>query len=316
MEKLVKININGGGAWGRSLAFALAQKQEVSITSRRDLSTFITSINTPYKIEQVPLEIGIKAPLQVVAISSSAVRIFLENLDLDDLRDKKFLFASKGIEDISGKFISDIVEDFISTKKACFLAGPSFAKEVLEKKPCALCIHSRNLELAREFSAIFPSFIKSYESPDIIGGEIAGAYKNVIAIASGICAGLNLGENAKASLLARGLVEMDRFGEHFGASRMTFLGLSGAGDLFLTSNSTLSRNYRVGLNLAKGIKIQKIKEDLGEVAEGIKTAAALNLIAKKENLYLPIATAVYKIIKDELNAKEALAILMSKDEEK
>ena len=141
-----------------------------------------------------------------------------------------------------------------------------------------------------------PSFIKTYESPDVIGGEIAGAYKNVIAIAAGICDGLNLGANAKASLLARGLVEMNRFGEHFGAQMETFLGLSGAGDLFLTSNSTMSRNYRVGLGLAQGKSMQEILCELGEVAEGVRTSQAITQIGERERIYVPIASEVCAII--------------------
>jgi len=130
----------------------------------------------------------------------------------------------------------------------------------------------------------------------VVGAEVAGAYKNVIAIASGVCDGLELGNNARASLISRGLVEMTRFGEYFGAKIETFLSLGGAGDLFLTASSTLSRNYRVGLGLAKGKSIEEILEELGEVAEGIPTTKALYNIAQKENIYLPIASEVYNML--------------------
>jgi glycerol-3-phosphate dehydrogenase (NAD(P)+) len=146
---------------------------------------------------------------------------------------------------------------------------------------------------------------------DTKGVEVAGAYKNVIAIAAGICEGLNLGQNAKAALLARGLVEMDRFGEHFGAKKDTFLGVAGAGDLFLTANSTMSRNYRVGLNIAKGKIIEDILSELGEVAEGVYTTKAIYEISKRENIYTPIANEVYKVLYEGKNPLESLRDLLN-----
>jgi glycerol-3-phosphate dehydrogenase (NAD(P)+) len=150
-----------------------------------------------------------------------------------------------------------------------------------------------------------------YTSLDVEGVEVAGAYKNVIAIASGVCEGLNLGNNAKAALLARGLVEMDRFGEKFGAKKDTFLGVAGSGDLFLTANSTMSRNYRVGLNLAKGKLLEDILTELGEVAEGVYTTKAIYEIAKRKNIYTPIANEVYRIIYEGKNPQESLKDLLN-----
>ena len=142
-----------------------------------------------------------------------------------------------------------------------------------------------------------------------MGAEVAGAYKNVIAIASGICDGLNLGKNASASLISRGLVEMQRFGKVYGAKDESFLGLSGAGDLFLTASSTMSRNFRVGQGIAKGKSLQEILDDLGEVAEGIGTSYALHKIAKEKDLYLPIAQEVYKMLEGK-SPKDSLRDLL------
>ena len=141
-----------------------------------------------------------------------------------------------------------------------------------------------------------PNFMKIYISDDVIGAEICGAYKNILAIASGICTGLLLGNNARASLMARGLVEMSRFGIYFGAKEETFLGLSGAGDLFLSASSELSRNFRVGLALAKGRKLDDVLEDLGEVAEGVFTTDAVLKLSKENDIYVPIANEVEKIL--------------------
>ena len=164
-------------------------------------------------------------------------------------------------------------------------------------------------KIYEEFSKFFPNFIKTYYSSDVIGAEIAGAYKNVLAIASGICEGLNLGKNAQASLISRGLVEMQRFGKHFGAKKMTFLGLSGAGDLFLTANSTMSRNFRVGLGLAENKSLKDILDELGEVAEGVKTASAIDKLSKEHRIYTPIAQEV-KLILDGKNPKDSLKDLL------
>ena len=217
--------------------------------------------------------------------------------------------ASKGIEASSGQFLNEIYADFVPNKNIGFISGPSFATEVKQGLPCALVINSSSKKLFKEFSPYFPNFIKTYYSSDVIGAEVAGAYKNVLAIASGICDGLLLGKNAQASLIARGLVEMERFGKFFGAKKSSFLGLSGAGDLFLTANSTMSRNYRVGLGIASNKKLEDILKELGEVAEGIKTADAIYKLSNKHNIYTPIANEV-KLILDGKNPKDSLKDLL------
>lgn len=304
----MKVAVFGGGAWGRALAFALSHKNEVVIVSRQNLDEFLSGLNTKFSITQVDFESALKADLFVNAITTSALRKWFETHKLP--KDIKMLFACKGIEVDSGAFVSDIAYEFLNTNGLCFLAGPSFAKEVLSGLSCALSIHSHNKDVAKEFANCMPDFIKTYIEQDIIGGEIAGAYKNVIAIASGICDGLILGNNARASLLARGLIEMHRFGSYFGAHIETFLGLAGAGDLFLSANSKLSRNYRVGIGLAAGKKLEEILEELGEVAEGVRTTEAIVKIAEEKGIYTPIANEVFKILKQISSPQQSLRQLM------
>lgn len=290
MNKKIDIAVIGGGVWGRALAFCFSQKNNVGIVSRRELKF----LNTYYshKVIQIDLKNALKCKYIVIAIKSQAMREWLANVKFH--KDSVVIIASKGIEADSGAFMSDIFNEYFPNLKTGYLMGPSFSKEVLESMPCALNIHTKYD--IKSIADIFPNFMKIYFNDDVIGGEIAGAYKNIIAIASGISDGLNLGNNAKASMLARGLVEMCRFGMHFGAKESTFLGLSGAGDLFLTANSQLSRNYRVGIALASGKSLKNTLNELGEIAEGVVSTQAVVDLAIKHDIYIPIAYQVYQVL--------------------
>ncbi|MGZ5209093.1 MAG: NAD(P)H-dependent glycerol-3-phosphate dehydrogenase [Sulfuricurvum sp.] len=280
----MKVGVIGAGKWGEALAFALVEKNDVIITSRtvRDWDNF-KSLDEVLACEYL-----------VITVPAQQVSQWLsENFDN---RGQKILVAAKGIEASSGKFLNEIYARYVPQENLAFLSGPSFASEVMRSLPTALVVNSTSSQTASEFAALFPSFIRTYISDDVMGAEIAGAYKNVIAIAAGICEGLSLGHNAAASLISRGLVEMQRFGKVYGASDDTFLGLSGAGDLFLTASSSMSRNYRVGLGLASGKTRETICDEIGEVSEGIGTAYALHEIAVRKNIYLPIAEEVYAIL--------------------
>ncbi len=280
----MKIGIIGAGQWGSALHYALSQKNEVYITSRHhhDLPHF-ASLKEVLEIEYL-----------VMVLPAQVVRHWLQEHPIG--KDHKVLVASKGIDRQTYEFMNQIYERYLPLENLAFLSGPSFAKEVRQGLPTAVVVSSVNETLAKRYAEAFPDFMKAYTDDDIVGAEIAGAYKNVIAIASGICDGLALGNNARAALLARGLVEMERFGVHFGAKSHTFLGLSGAGDLFLTASSKLSRNYRVGLGLAAGKSLEEILQELGEVAEGVYTSKAIYDIAQKEGIYTPIANEVHAII--------------------
>ena len=280
----MEIAVIGAGKWGTALKFAISKRSTCLITSRhkRDIENFVS------------LEEALKCNYLVFAIPAQEINCWLKkNFTFSG---QKILVAAKGIEQKSGKFLNEIFSHYIPEKNLAFLSGPSFASEVMKSLPTAIVINSKNEKLSEDFSRFFPDFIKTYISDDVIGAEICGAYKNVLAIASGICTGLSLGNNARASLMARGLIEMSRFGAHFGAKEETFLGLSGAGDLFLTASSELSRNFRVGLALAKGEEIDNILEKLGEVAEGVFTTDAILTLSTKEGIYTPIANEVEKIL--------------------
>lgn len=282
----MKLAIIGAGKWGQALYHAYSQNNDVVIYSR-----------TPKKIENfVSLDEALDREYLVMAIPAQFVREWMEDHFED--RGQNILVAAKGIETSTGAFLNDIFTQFLPDERLAYISGPSFAAEVKQSLPTALMISSTNLALAQTYADALPEFIKGYVDDDVVGAEVSGAYKNVIAIAGGVSDGFNLGNNARAALISRGLVEMTRFGEAFGARAETFLSLGGAGDLFLTASSTLSRNYRVGLGLAKGKNMDDILDELGEVAEGVPTAKALHKIAEDKDLYLPIAEEVYAMIEE------------------
>lgn len=294
----MKIAIIGAGKWGQALYHAFSQKNEVVISSRhtKPIQNF------------VPMSEALACEYLVIAIPAQSVRGWMEENFVD--HGQKILVASKGIETSTGAFLNEVYGSFVPADRLAFISGPSFAAEVQRSLPTALKISSTNIKLAQIFADALPDFIKGYVDDDVVGAEVAGAYKNVIAIAGGVCEGLNLGNNARAALISRGLVEMTRFGEAFGARIETFLSLGGAGDLFLTASSTLSRNYRVGLGIAQGKSMNEILQELGEVAEGVPTAKAIHKIAKEKEIYLPIAQEVYAMIEEGKDPMESVRDLL------
>ena len=295
----MKIAIIGAGKWGQALYHAYAQNNDVVISSRnpKDIENFVS------------MDEALSYEYLVMAIPAQFVRGWMEENFVDN--GQNILVAAKGIETSTGAFLNEVYGTFVDADRLAFISGPSFAAEVQQSLPTALKISSTNHALAQVYADALPSFIKGYVSDDVVGAEVSGAYKNVIAIAGGVCDGLGLGNNARAALISRGLVEMTRFGEAFGAKNETFLSLGGAGDLFLTASSTLSRNYRVGLGLAKGKSMDSILEELGEVAEGVPTAKALHKIATDKNIYLPIASEVYAMIEEGKDPLESVKDLLS-----
>lgn len=280
----MSIAVIGAGKWGCALYHAFSQNHKPFISSinKRDIENFIS------------IDEALEKEFLVFALSTQGIYEWLKTKFKN--KGQKILLASKGVDYANLKFLDELFLNFISKEQLCVLSGPSFASEVMKKLPCALVLSAFDEKLAKDFSNFFPSYIKTYTNTDVRGAEICGAYKNVLAIASGISDGLKLGNNARASLMARGLVEMHRFGKAFGADDETFLGLSGAGDLFLSASSALSRNYRVGFMLSEGKNLDEILLELKEVAEGVKTAFAIKELASKEQIYTPIVNEIVLIL--------------------
>ncbi|ACI20160.1 glycerol-3-phosphate dehydrogenase [NAD(P)+] (NAD(P)H-dependent glycerol-3-phosphate dehydrogenase) [Dictyoglomus thermophilum H-6-12] len=327
----MKITVFGSGSWGTALANVLCEKGYKIILWGRNEDKVKKILELRENIYYLP---GYKLdPLLEITsdieYATKDVDIAIFSIPIQGLRDflktnkeyldkiKFFVNTGKGIEISTLKRPSEIIKEELNVdfERVATLSGPSFAKEVMEKKPLAIVIASMNLNTAKYLQDILSlSFMRIYRSDDIIGVEIGGALKNVIAIAAGISDGLGFGYNAKASLITRGLVEINRIAILYGAHPFTILGLSGLGDLVLTSTSVLSRNWTIGKLIGEGLSLEEALNRLnGMVAEGVYTAKSAYYISQENKVYMPITQEVYKVLYENKSPKEALYSLLSKE---
>jgi glycerol-3-phosphate dehydrogenase (NAD(P)+) len=251
------------------------------------------------------------ADLFLAATPVAGLRELFKKID----KQSALVWLCKGFEEGTGLLPHQIAEQTLGASARCgALSGPSFAEEVARGLPCALTLAARDAGFAREAAAIVHGGrMRIYYSADLVGVEIGGAVKNVMAIAAGISDGLGLGHNARAALVTRGLAEIARLGTAMGGQTDTIFGLTGAGDLILTATGDLSRNRRVGLQLAQGLPLQKILDDLGHVAEGVRTAGEVAKLAKARSVDMPVTDAVNAVLQGKLAPKAAVEQLLSRD---
>jgi len=258
------------------------------------------------------------ATFVVHAVPVQYTRAFLQTVKEHIKDGTPVLSASKGIEVGSLGFMADILEECLGDQRSyAFLSGPSFAREIMEQQTTAVVIASKDRHLADDLADVFCSDVfRVYTSQDVVGVEVGGSVKNVIALAAGMCEGLGLGTNAMSGLVTRGCAEMRRLGLYLGAEPSTLAGLSGVGDTFGTCFGPLSRNRNVGIRIGKGEKLEDIRNDMNEVAEGVETAGALVELIKSRNkgyrldLKYPIIFGVRDILDGKLDAREGLEGLM------
>lgn len=327
MEKL-KISVLGDGGWGSTLAILL-QKKGFTVTLWGAFPDYVDLLNRKRINERflpgvkIPREIEITADLKkaitgknliVFAIPSEYIRSVLKNIKKTGFsRDCPYLSVTKGIEIGSLKRISEVIHDELKNIKLGVLSGPTIVKEVIKSKPATAIIASRNPELAGFLQDVFMSEnFRIYTSTDIVGVELGGSLKNVIAIACGISDGLNLGTNAKAALLSRGLAEISRLGIKMGAEAKTFSGLSGLGDLVTTCTSPYSRNRTVGEQIGKGKTLAQIRKHMRMVAEGVPTAKSAYMLSRKFSIEMPITEQVYAVLYKNKNPLHAVKYLMTR----
>ncbi len=322
------IGIIGSGSWGTALAQVFSEKCDTVKLWGRD-KNLIESINKErinFKyLPEIILnenikgttdleEIFLTSDIIVIAIPTQVIRETLKDIKLN-LKNKIIISASKGIEIDSLKLVSDILKEVLSIdeKKSFVLSGPSFAKEVAQKLPTAITL-AGNIELGKILQRLLTTtYFRIYTSDDIKGAEIGGAVKNVIAIATGVSDGLGFGNNARASLITRGLYEMTKLAKVYGGKSETLYGLAGLGDLVLTATGNLSRNRKFGYLIGKGLSINKALEEVNQVVEGVKTVKAIKKLIDIYNLELPISEMVYRVVYENLPINEAVKSLMTRE---
>lgn len=328
-KKHENILILGAGSFGTCLAQHLATLgYKLQLYARStSLAESINEKNLNFRyFPHEPLHPSIKAistltqkalessSLVILAIPTQSMREALEPIK-HHLKSKLLLCVSKGIEVDTLQLPSDILFSLLgesAKENAVYLSGPSFAVEIMQKQPTAVTVASYNKEYAKVVQKIFHTpYFRVYLSEDPVGVEIAGALKNVIAIAAGACTGLGFKANSLAALITRGLSELSRIGLAMGANSLTFIGLAGIGDLMLTCSSQKSRNFRVGYLLASKKTLEEAKQELGSVAEGIATAKAAYILAEKLGVRVSIVTAVYRVLYENCDLREAVNDLLT-----
>jgi glycerol-3-phosphate dehydrogenase (NAD(P)+) len=326
----MNIGILGAGAWGTALAAALARRHAVTLWAReaglpevlrrdRENKQFLAGVSLPEAVEPVAdFAAAAHADLVIAAVSVAGLRPTLQRLK--ELRPAApLVWLCKGFEAGTARLPHQIAFETLGEAAACgALSGPSFALEVARGLPVALTLASRSSAFAAHAAQILHGGnIRVYRSADLVGVEVGGAVKNVMAIAAGISDGLGLGLNARAALITRGLAEMARLGAAMGGRTETFMGLTGMGDLILTATGDLSRNRTVGKKLAEGGneggKLEQVLGSLGHVAEGVHTARETLALARRLKVEMPITEAVCGVLFDGLDAREAVSGLLARE---
>ena len=327
MTKISGIAVIGDGGWGTTLAILLSKKGfDVSLWSAfpeyasvvkttRENVKFLPGVKIPAEIEVTGslIEALKDRGLVVLATPSQFMRGVLNKLKSQDISDKRFVSVTKGIENGTLKRMSEVITECLGKQKLAVLSGPTIAHEVANLSPTSAVIASDDKELAKDAQEAFMTDrFRVYTSDDMLGVEIGGSIKNIIAIAAGALDGLGFGTNAKAALLTRGLVEIVRLGVAMGAKRETFYGLSGLGDLTTTCVSQYSRNRWLGEEIGKGKKFSDVLKETDMVVEGVATAKAAYDLAKKYNVEMPITTEIFKVLYENKDPKIAVHDLMTR----
>jgi glycerol-3-phosphate dehydrogenase (NAD(P)+) len=327
----VKIGVVGAGSWGTALADLLGLKgfkvdlwvfeKEVKeqIQDYRENKVFLPGFSLSANIfpSNDISEVVSKKDLVLIVVPSHVMRETAQNIRGHISTGTIIVSASKGIENKTHLTMSGVLKETlpeITDNFFAVLSGPSFAREVANKFPTVISVGSKDQKIAGYIQHLFATpYFRVYTNNDIIGLELGGAVKNVIAIAAGIMDGLGLGLNTRAALITRGLTEMRRLGLKLGADPRTFAGIAGIGDLVLTCTGNISRNHTVGKKIGGGMKLKEILSEMRMVAEGVKTAKSVYNLSRRLGVEMPISNEVYHILYDDISPREALHRLMTRD---
>ncbi len=325
------IGVVGAGSWGTALANLLAIKGNAvdlwvfepevyrQIEETRENELFLPGVQLPDNLKpsnDLALTVGGKT-LVLIVVPSHVMRDVSSQLARHLGKETIVVSASKGIENKSQLTMSGVLKETLThldDERMAVLSGPSFAKEVALGLPTAVTAASKSMACAEQVQHIFamPTF-RVYTHEDVIGVELGGSVKNVIAIAAGMIDGMELGLNTRAALITRGMTEIRRLGLAMGANPRTFTGLAGVGDLVLTCTGTLSRNHTVGMKIGQGMTLKDVLSDMRMVAEGVKTARSVYNLSRRLGVEMPISHAIYRILHEDLDPKDAVYQLMTRD---
>ncbi len=322
-----KISIIGAGAWGTTLSILAAENgHQVSLWSfekdvTKDINElhenkkYLNGFQLPQNIEATSdLAAASKSDIIILVTPSQFMRRTLKELAPHLRKEQLIVNAVKGLELQTDKMMTEVIEEELSRKDYCVLSGPNISKEIARGMPAATVIASKDIKPAKVIQNILNSNrFRVYTNDDVIGVELGGTLKNVIAIAAGVADGLMVGNNAKSALMVRGMAEITRLGVAMGGKPETFSGLSGMGDLITTCSSNLSRNHFIGVEIAKGRKLKDIREKMYDVAEGVPTAKAARDLAKKFKIEMPITEEVYQVLYENKDPFNAISSLMTRD---
>lgn len=320
------IGVIGAGAWGTALAHVQAEagrdvtlwarESEVSesISNTRENMAYMPGVTLNENIKTTnSLSVVADADILLIVTPAQFVRSTLESIRNNSIDEKPIVICSKGIEIDTGKMLSDVAKETVPNAAIAVLTGPCFAREVALGLPTGVTIASADKELAQELvEALGTRNLRPYASSDILGAQIGGAIKNVLAIGCGAIYGMRLGENARAALMTRGIAEMARLAKAMGAKRETLMGMCGFGDVMLTCSSMQSRNFSLGVMLGEGRSLSDIMAERKSVTEGVHTTKALMNLARANAVDMPIAETVHECLSGEMSLEEAVSQLLDR----
>ncbi len=324
------ITVLGAGSWGTALALLLSRNgaetrlwgfdtAEVSaLIKERENKRYLAGISFPENLSVTgDLKLAVEnRPLILVAVPSHAFRSTLQTIKPYLAEDASVCWATKGLDKETGTLLHEVAQEILGNQvPLAIISGPSFAREVAENLPTALTVASPNAKFVKEIAALLHNDrFRVYTSNDMVGAQVGGAVKNVMAIAAGISDGLKFGANTRAALITRGLAEMMRLGIALGGSRETFMGMAGMGDLILTCTDDQSRNRRMGLGLGRGRTVDEVREEIGQEVEGVSATKEVFLLAQKQQIEMPITEQIYKVLYEGLSPQAAVQNLLSRNQ--
>ena len=329
MTRATPVAALGAGSWGTALAVLLARngvpttlwgrtpQSVVDMAMARRNARYLPDLAFPDSLQlSGALEPTVRdAGTVLVAVPSHAFAELIDTAAPWIAPDTGIAWATKGFDPASGRFLHELVGERLPQHAAAVVTGPSFAREVAIGLPTAVTVHSSDAEFARSVAQMLHSpLFRAYTGNDVVGAELGGAMKNVLAVATGVADGMQLGLNARAGLITRGLYEMLRLGAAIGARPETLMGLAGLGDLVLTCTGDLSRNRRLGLALGRGVPLQQAVAEIGQVVESVQTVDTVMQLATRYQVELPITSLVQRVLREELTPAEGMQALLSREQ--